>query len=193
MNSSCVRKKQIQEAQYMAENGADLLVGSHPHVVQRCTYLKTSTGKKVPCAYSLGNFMSSMTELLENRESALLKIELTKDEDTVTAQISYISLEDRLRPLQEGQDYLDEKRQFIARCEDIFIRVTGCYVLDISKYYYSSDRFPLGGAHIVHYEENFYKQACGHILEILQGTERRVYDECDAAYIFQRDMKLNRP
>jgi len=40
----------------LAENGADLIIGSHPHVIQPVELLTTNNGKKVYVAYSLGNF-----------------------------------------------------------------------------------------------------------------------------------------
>ncbi len=44
----------------LAEAGADLIIGCHPHVVQPMKILKTSDGRKVPCFYSLGNYFSNM-------------------------------------------------------------------------------------------------------------------------------------
>ena len=41
-------------------------------------------------------------------------------------------------------------------------------VIDIAKDYYASDAFPLGGAHIVHYEDAFYEECCKEISEILK-------------------------
>lgn len=91
MNSSIVRKIQKEEARFMAEAGADLIVGSHPHAIQRFEYIKTPAGKRVPCAYSLGNFLTSMAEMKENRDSVILRAELSKDaEGKVSASLSYI-------------------------------------------------------------------------------------------------------
>lgn len=90
MNSLKVRKQQCEEAEFMAESGADLIVGSHPHVVQRFTYIRTRSGKRVPCAYSLGNFLTSMAEMKENRDSAVLRAELSRKDGKVTARLSYI-------------------------------------------------------------------------------------------------------
>jgi len=46
----------------MAELGADVIFGGHPHVLQPALYLTTSQGKKVPVFYSLGNFISDQRE-----------------------------------------------------------------------------------------------------------------------------------
>jgi len=47
-------------AQFMATNGVDLIIGSHPHVVQPFEKLYvSSTRDSVPVMYSLGNFFSN--------------------------------------------------------------------------------------------------------------------------------------
>lgn len=43
-------------ARFSAEAGADLIIGSHPHVVEPVETLITSDGRIVKSAYSLGNF-----------------------------------------------------------------------------------------------------------------------------------------
>ncbi len=42
----------------LAENGADIIMGHHPHVLQPATWITRSNGEKVFVAYSLGNFIS---------------------------------------------------------------------------------------------------------------------------------------
>lgn len=56
-------KKQRSLAQKLADWGADLIIGAHPHVVQPIrTITSDSTGKVVPVAYSLGNFISGQVK-----------------------------------------------------------------------------------------------------------------------------------
>ena len=74
----------------------------------------------------------------------------------------------------------------------MFEDLTKCYVIDISKHYFASDRFPLGGAHIVHYEDEFYNQSCSILMQIFSGSGRKYYDEADDRYLFMRDQRLNR-
>lgn len=50
---------QLELAQKMADWGADLIVGHHPHVLQPIRWLGASDGRRVLCAYSLGNFISA--------------------------------------------------------------------------------------------------------------------------------------
>lgn len=49
-------QSQERTAQWLADNGADLIIGTHPHVVQ-----DTSRVKGIPVAYSLGNAVSNMS------------------------------------------------------------------------------------------------------------------------------------
>lgn len=51
-------KRQRAWAQFFADAGADLIIGTHPHVLQSTETLRTNDGRSVPCLYSLGNFIS---------------------------------------------------------------------------------------------------------------------------------------
>ena len=48
-------------AQVLADGGADLIIGGHPHVVQPARMLMAEDGREVPVFYSLGNFLSHQT------------------------------------------------------------------------------------------------------------------------------------
>ena len=41
-----------------ANAGADIIIGTHPHVVQNMTVITTEDNRKVPCIFSLGNYIS---------------------------------------------------------------------------------------------------------------------------------------
>ena len=43
--------------------GADLIIGGHPHVVQPAEMLTAADGRKVFCAYSLGNFICAQNAM----------------------------------------------------------------------------------------------------------------------------------
>ena len=104
---------------------------------------------------------------------------------------SYITLDYHLKELAD-EGMFEIKKKFISLCEERFSSVTGCYVIDISKHFYSSDKFPLGGAHIVHYEEEFYRQAAEYISDILNGSEQKIFSTVDDNYLLLRGLKLNR-
>ena len=46
-------------AQFLADAGADLIIGTHPHVLQPVETITASDGRTVPVFYSLGNFVSA--------------------------------------------------------------------------------------------------------------------------------------
>jgi len=54
-------KEQEKLAYYMISQGVDVIIGSHPHVVQPIKYLnhEGDTLRKIPVVYSLGNFVSN--------------------------------------------------------------------------------------------------------------------------------------
>lgn len=54
---------QREWAQFFADNGADIIIGTHPHVIQPLEYITAKDGRQVPCYYSLGNFMSNQDEV----------------------------------------------------------------------------------------------------------------------------------
>ncbi len=67
---------QRELAQLLAEAGADLILGHHPHVLQGGEYLETSRGRSY-VAYSLGNFISAQRGA-ENMLAGFLQVELEK-------------------------------------------------------------------------------------------------------------------
>ncbi len=89
MNSRSIRPRQIEEAQFMADNGADIILGSHPHVIQEFRYIR-SNGRRVPCAFSLGNFLTTQSELPENRDGVILRLELSRRNGRIASTVSYI-------------------------------------------------------------------------------------------------------
>ena len=48
-------------AQVLADAGADLIIGGHPHVVQPFEVIQSSEGREVPVFWSVGNFVSTQT------------------------------------------------------------------------------------------------------------------------------------
>lgn len=73
-----VNALQRQTAQKLANAGADLIIGSHPHVLQTTEYFRSTVdNKKVLCVYSLGNFISSMASEA-NKQTISLHIRLRR-------------------------------------------------------------------------------------------------------------------
>lgn len=68
---------QESTATWLAENGADMIIGAHPHVIQDMQVMNLGD-RKVSVAYSLGNVLSNMSA--KNTQLGLIAwIRLTKD------------------------------------------------------------------------------------------------------------------
>ena len=46
----------------MVEAGADVIIGTHPHVVQPVEWIQAENGRRALCFYSLGNYVSTQKE-----------------------------------------------------------------------------------------------------------------------------------
>lgn len=54
-----VNNQQREVAKIICENGGDVILGHHPHVIQPIEWIESGENKTL-CVYSLGNFMSEM-------------------------------------------------------------------------------------------------------------------------------------
>jgi len=79
-------KEQEKLTQWLWENGADVVVGSHPHVIQPIVsdtvIIDRNASKKVTCAYSLGNFISNQFNPPGSNIGLMYEVELTKNAKT---------------------------------------------------------------------------------------------------------------
>ncbi len=77
--------EQIALADLCFENGADIVIGSHPHVIQRMEHKKYNTKsgieKDVLVAYSLGNFVSNYGTWRYCDGGTMVKFTLSKTEE----------------------------------------------------------------------------------------------------------------
>lgn len=61
-NSFVPSDEQRSYAQIMADSGADVIIGHHPHVIQPIEWIEGKNGNRTLCIYSLGNLMAMMAE-----------------------------------------------------------------------------------------------------------------------------------
>ena len=66
----------------MTEAGADIIIGTHPHVVQPMEWIEADNGNTALCYYSLGNYVSTQKQALCMLE-AMAWITFTVTEDDV--------------------------------------------------------------------------------------------------------------
>lgn len=55
--------EQVEYAQYLADLGVDLVIGSHAHITQPVVYLKGSGGKTVPVVYGMSDIVSGWNKI----------------------------------------------------------------------------------------------------------------------------------
>ena len=71
-------------AQILAEEGVDLVIGTHPHVIQPAVWYDRPDGGKMYCVYSLGNFVSN-----QHRRDTMLGglLDMTLEFDATTGDL----------------------------------------------------------------------------------------------------------
>lgn len=78
--------EQKRVAKLLAENGAGIIIGTHPHTLQPIEWIDDGKGGKVLCAYSIGNFISNMSREC-NMMGGLLTFDIVMNEGDEKAYI----------------------------------------------------------------------------------------------------------
>lgn len=121
-------REQKEMARQFFNAGADIILGSHPHVIEPMEVIKVN-GKEKFVIYSMGNFISHQRGL-ERNSGVVLKLKLTKDlakGKTMLNEVSYtptfshsykengrlqfrvVPVEETIKRIQAGQEpYLDK-------------------------------------------------------------------------------------
>jgi poly-gamma-glutamate synthesis protein (capsule biosynthesis protein) len=95
-DSSTVNDDQMTAAQLFADSGADVVIGTGPHVIQEAKYITSSDGRKTLVWYSIGNMLSSQLQVNE-LTGVVVGFALRKQPqggvrvERPTAQITYMS------------------------------------------------------------------------------------------------------
>lgn len=117
-------------AQKLASWGADVIIGTHPHVIQPVEYITNSDGRKTLVAYSLGNFISAQNrgprmlggmlnfEIVKNNTTGAITFENVKFSGVVThygygySNIRIYALEDYTQELASKHGVLSKTSSF---------------------------------------------------------------------------------
>lgn len=82
-------REQKQLAKWLFENGADHIIGGHPHVIQPIeSFVDTISGTKQTVVYSLGNFISNMS-VKKTDGGMLFKMRFYKKDGKWESESSY--------------------------------------------------------------------------------------------------------
>lgn len=79
-NSMDYTQEQERQAQFLANNGVDLIIGSYPHVVEPVKWITAENGDRTLVYYSLGNFQS-IQNTVENMLGGQANVTISKEED----------------------------------------------------------------------------------------------------------------
>ena len=78
---------QRKKAQFLADLGVDLVIGTHPHVVEPVEWVEGVNGNETLVYYSLGNFINATEEwsdgVAKRMLGAMAKVTIVKDGDDV--------------------------------------------------------------------------------------------------------------
>ena len=117
---------QKELAAKLGEWGADVIIGTHPHVIQPVEFIDNSDGSKTLVAYSLGNFISAQNtgprmlggllnfELVKNNTTGETTVENVVFEGTVT-HYGYGCSNIRVYPLDEYTQDLASKHGVLSK------------------------------------------------------------------------------
>lgn len=79
-NSMDYTQEQERQAQFLADNGVDLIIGSYPHIVEPVKWITAENGDRTLVYYSLGNFQS-IQNTVENMLGGQANVTISKEED----------------------------------------------------------------------------------------------------------------
>lgn len=97
---------QLDLVQYAVDEGADIILGTHPHVLQPASWVEGKDGNKAFVIYSLGNFFSGQ-EGLYKQIGGLVNIEIKKviDKDHVEVTLENPTFLPTYVTFQNQSDY----------------------------------------------------------------------------------------
>ena len=90
-NSDIIEDWQRTYAKSLADAGADIIIGNHPHVLRDIELIERKDGGKTLCAYSLGNFISAQS-VGQNLIGGILEFNVTMTEGEKSASITDVKL-----------------------------------------------------------------------------------------------------
>lgn len=122
----------------MKKKGVDVIIGTHPHLVQRIDFDQTA-GTLV--AYSLGDFFGDGTRGGSNY-SIILDIEITKDPVAGTTKVTDFSYTP-IYTLQSSENQGDYKYSRVVRIEEAMLAFDNNYVDKITQTAYDNMAYAL--------------------------------------------------
>lgn len=89
VNTSTVSEYQNNVTNFMVDNGVDMILGTHPAVVEPMKIIQNNEGKNILVAYSLGNYISTLKYKNADVE-LILNIQIAKSSDSDKAVLQKV-------------------------------------------------------------------------------------------------------
>lgn len=80
--STKINSEQQQQAQQLADAGADIIIGNHPHVIEPVQWVTSSDNRRVIVAYAMGNFISNQLDF-ENMVGGMLQLKISRKDSAI--------------------------------------------------------------------------------------------------------------
>lgn len=134
---------QRELAEFLFRQGVDVIIGSHPHVIQPVKYTETDTGSHHLVVYSLGNFISNQRDRYRDG-GIIFGLELEKTDRTRISGFDYLPVwvhkpvqedkrnfqlipanisEEKIKGMEFAESELSSLRQFYEDTRDHLINV----------------------------------------------------------------------
>ena len=130
---------QVEWGQMFTEAGADLILGTHPHVIERIEWITAENGNQALCYYSLGNFVSNQqyTDLVLG---GMAYVEIEKDEQGAhivadsAKVVPVVTHNDKTGdPVVIQTYYLTDYTQDLADVHDTYLTYDDAFSVDLLK------------------------------------------------------------
>ena len=127
---------QVNWANIFTDAGVDLIIGAHPHVLEKVEWIETEAGNKSLCYYSVGNYISNQQELNEVL-GGMATVTIIKDENGTyideenTGMVPIVTQNDRrgAKPLIQTY-HLSDYTEEMAKIHDIYNRFDSTFSLE---------------------------------------------------------------
>lgn len=121
-------EEQLEWAQIMADAGADIVLGSHPHVIQPVEWVEGENGNSTLVVYGLGDFKSNhATPNLSSELSGMLSCDFVRQDngDVTIENVKWIPLVNHIEegahavyPLSDYTEELASRHALLSTIED---------------------------------------------------------------------------
>ena len=105
--------------------------------------------------------------------------------------LNRLDMTGRIRPFEDTR-YIEEKNRLTAYCEELFIKLTDCFVIDYEKSYLPVCADKNADVSERMLESDFYKEAAAAVDRIISGTSKKTVNNMDIVGYLERCERIRR-